>query len=585
MLARLGCEGTRALVVSAATEAESGGDAAHVAKVTDVPQGMVVQMVATRVMRREHVRLRTTFQGSVMPSNALPARPNILILLCDQQRSIQHFPETFVRDQLPVLNDLMATGVTFGNGITNVSPCSPSRATLLTSCFPSETGVTQVINKPGSTDLSPTVWGQRSLGYLLQRAGYDVVYKGKWHLTGYFTRSAQVRPVDPFLAERENAYMRDNFYWDGWTSPDVGTEEVPQAKGDPVPTLTCPPPGSPPSQPQDVFTLAEGPCYNDRRITDSAVQWLRERVSTPNEKPFCLVVSLVNPHDVSLYPTGYAAAGYKLEDFTGEAYKDFVSPPNRQIAEETRPRGQRTYRKENDTPPLTGEDALNYLRFYAYLQTRTDRYFGEVVEALGALRQDTLIVRVSDHGEMATSQGGLEQKDVNAYRETLNVPLIFSHPSLPQGVCVPQLAGLVDVLPTLVAIAGASTEHATFRGIDLTPTLLDTTQPTQPEVLFTFDGESDPESHIRCILTDEWKYVVYYSVPPGQGPQPLDLKSLEYELYHVARDVYEIENLLPANAPPSAEATRVQAHLHARLTALMQTKHATPLGWPASIPT
>ena len=65
-------------------------------------------------------------------------------------------------------------------------------------------------------------------------------------------------------------------------------------------------------------------------------------------------------------------------------------------------------------------------------------------------------MRCSDHGEMGLSHGGLRQKMFNAYEETIRVPLVFSNPLLfPRARETDALASLVDVLPTMLALAGA----------------------------------------------------------------------------------------------------------------------------------
>ncbi len=67
-----------------------------------------------------------------------------------------------------------------------------------------------------------------------------------------------------------------------------------------------------------------------------------------------------------------------------------------------------------------------------------------------------MITRFSDHGEMGLSHGGLRQKMFNAYEETIRVPLVISNPLLfPQGAESTTAASLVDVVPTLLSLAGA----------------------------------------------------------------------------------------------------------------------------------
>lgn len=70
-----------------------------------------------------------------------PKKPNIVIIMTDQERSLQHWPENFCKEHMPAMERLMKNGLTFKKAFTNACMCSPSRATFLTSQFPSQTGV------------------------------------------------------------------------------------------------------------------------------------------------------------------------------------------------------------------------------------------------------------------------------------------------------------------------------------------------------------------------------------------------------------------------------------------------------------
>ena len=61
-----------------------------------------------------------------------------------------------------------------------------------------------------------------------------------------------------------------------------------------------------------------------------------------------------------------------------------------------------------------------------------------------SLRSRTVVARISDHGELGLSHGGLRQKMFNAYEETLRVPLVISNPLLfPHGAETGAQAALV----------------------------------------------------------------------------------------------------------------------------------------------
>ena len=174
-------------------------------------------------------------------------------------------------------------------------------------------------------------------------------------------------------------------------------------------------------------------------------------------EPFCLVISLVNPHDVLGYPAQMRSAA-TTEEF---ADLDVGLPPTLDEQLLDKPRVQTLMQMGMNAylGPLRSREAkLEYVNFYAHLHRVIDRKLGRILAALGdaedprSLRSRTLVVRTADHGEMGLSHGGLRQKAFNAYEETINVPLVVSNPVLfPSRPRRGALASLVDVLPTLCA--------------------------------------------------------------------------------------------------------------------------------------
>jgi len=194
-----------------------------------------------------------------------------------------------------------------------------------------------------------------------------------------------------------------------------------------------------------------------------------------------------------------------------------------------------------------------YVNFYAHLHRLVDAKVGRLLNALGdpadpqSLRSRTVIVRTSDHGEMALSHGGLRQKMFNAYEESLRVPFVVSNPKLfPEPRESDALVSLVDVVPTLLGLSGANGDGAgTFDGRDLDPLLSGDQATVRDAVLFTYDdhqaGTAFQEApgqpnRIRCVRDGRWKYAVYLDPSGAAAP--------EYELYDLDADPNEAVNLV-----------------------------------------
>jgi choline-sulfatase len=297
------------------------------------------------------------------------------------------------------------------------------------------------------------------------------------------------------------------------------------------------------------------------------------------------VVSLVNPHDVLGYPASYRRGGYAASEF-----RDLGVGPPATIDEDlsSKPAVHSLMRMGIAAylgPVHSPRARLDYVNFYAHLHRLVDDKIGRIVTALGSaedpesLRSRTVVVRCSDHGEMGLAHGGLRQKMFNVYEETLGVPLVFSNPVLfPTGAQTDAIASLVDVLPTLLALAGLEVP-GDLRGRDLSPVLADPTVAVRDAVHFTYDDHQagtamkdapGQPNRIRAVRTPTAKYAVYFD--PNGRARP------EYELYDIDTDPLEVENLVDvrSGAPRSARARELQREMSDRLNTEMAACRTTP---------
>lgn len=113
--------------------------------------------------------------------NAVP-RPNILLLLTDQQRvdTISAFGSAFGAET-PNIDSLVREGASFMDCHCTAPVCSPSRATLMTGLYPTEAGMGNNLYMPGCPPLDNA---RQGVGKLMRAAGYQTAYHGKWHLGG-----------------------------------------------------------------------------------------------------------------------------------------------------------------------------------------------------------------------------------------------------------------------------------------------------------------------------------------------------------------------------------------------------------------
>ena len=214
-------------------------------------------------------------------------------------------------------------------------------------------------------------------------------------------------------------------------------------------------------------------------LAESCAAFLRGK----HDRPFLLVASFINPHDICymaidaharamgkqpLYPQSkierstLAEALEMPSDVSRDEFFARLCPPlpnNFEIPtlepeciskQYTPPGSFRDYVRKN----WSEEDWRMHRWAYCRLTEMVDRQIGRVLDALhdSGLEKDTLVVFTSDHGDHDASHR-LEHKS-ELYENASRVPLVASYP----GVIPP---GQVD------------TSHLVSAGIDLIPTLCD----------------------------------------------------------------------------------------------------------------
>jgi arylsulfatase A-like enzyme len=482
---------------------------------------------------------------------------NIVLILTDQERAIQHFPPNWLRQNLPGMRRPRQHGVSFERAFTNACMCSPARSTLMSGFFPAQHGVKYTLEEdmpfpeyPHQVEL-PRPPAMPNLATVMRAAGYNVIYKGKWHCS---------KP-----AEKENAKPSDleRYGWTRWNPPDAGANQsVPEAGG--------------------------GFIDNDGRFMESTgspeagdegvLQYLSSAAA--RQQPFFLVISLVNPHDVLFYPSKtFEEAGYDDSWIQGQ----IGVPETNEEDLSTKPTVQEQFlRIFNLTgKPRTEKEKRAYLNYYGNLMRSSDNYIVEVLNKLEetGLYDDTLIVRTADHGEMGLTHGGMRQKNFNFYEEATRVPLVYSNPKLfPKPQSTDALVSHVDFLPTLASLAKApKSARADWQGVDYSQLVLrpKTAKPVQDYVVFTYDdfqsGQASPPypkppNHIVSIREGRWKLARYYDVSKVKPKPP------QWEMYDLKTDPLEQKNLAFEGYERSAREEAQLQRLKRRLARVEKTR-------------
>ncbi len=488
-------------------------------------------------------------------------RPNIMVILVDEMRFPSVFPggittpEEYLQQYMPNLFYLWQRGVKFESYYSAGNACSPARATIHTGLYPHQQWLLAT-RTPGASPSLQT--GFPTYGRLLRKLGYQTPYIGKWHLSN--------APADGSI----NGYL-ENYGFQGMTNPDpIGYNGEGTDKDGPV-------------------------------IGDTAVTWLEQNAS--KAAPFCLTVSFVNPHDRQFFWAGSEADRYyplfanqPLKPFNpGPMYSPVPSeenpqplgfptiPPNWEsygdLPTNGKPNTQQVFRSFQeaiwggapDEPSATaftmhatpirpstygvGVAPYSYwqrgLDMYTLVQHMVDAQIGRVVAAIPkAVRENTVVVFASDHGEYAGAHGLLAGKIGSAYEEAIHVPLIvtdFTH-RFARHVHKPraQMASSVDLLPMLVTLGNRGSiswrrgELARIYGerLNLVELLGNPNAAGRDHILFATD-EIIPDvlnylhapTHVLAVRTKDAKLVTYTKWFPGttrQIPASLQLEFYDY---------------------------------------------------------
>ena len=111
---------------------------------------------------------------------AAASRPNVLFIFIDDQGYYDLGCYGATEVKTPRIDALAANGVRFTDYYSAAPICSPSRAGLMTGCYPRRTGNEIWVHRPDATEGIPP--GRLTIAELFKSAGYATACIGKWHL-------------------------------------------------------------------------------------------------------------------------------------------------------------------------------------------------------------------------------------------------------------------------------------------------------------------------------------------------------------------------------------------------------------------
>jgi arylsulfatase A-like enzyme len=212
----------------------------------------------------------------------------------------------------------------------------------------------------------------------------------------------------------------------------------------------------------------------DPLFADRVVAWLGDRYARRRAgdeaalRPFLLVASFVNPHDIVLFP-----AWQRRSPLEPSAIMDpphVPAPPTANEDLRSKPAAQIAFREAYYSgygpAALIGrgyrKNAQQYRDLYYRLHAEVDAPLDRVLRAVVDGGSDNaVLVRTSDHGDLLGAHGGLHQKWFNLYDEATRVPFVIAR--IGEGATAARTVTAptshVDLVPTLLGAAGIDVDE------------------------------------------------------------------------------------------------------------------------------
>ena len=358
----------------------------------------------------------------------MPAQsPNILIVMVDQLNPAFLPAHGHPLVKTPNLDRLAARGTVFDNAYCNSPLCAPSRAAFMTGALPSRTGAYD--NAAEFRSDLPT------FAHYLRQRGYRTMLSGKMHFVGPDQRHG--------FEERltTDIYPADYGWTPDWDHPDQRPSWYHNM-----------------SSVQDAGTCVRTNQIDfDEEVVFAAERAIYDHVRGPADRPFFLVASLTHPHDPFAVPQSYwDRYDHAAIDMPALGLDDVPLDPHT---------ARLRHVSNMDHEPVTDEQVRNARHAYYAAISFCDDQLGKLMGALEAtgLADNTVVLFLSDHGEML-GERGLWYK-MTFLEGGARVPLIVAGPGIATGRR-DEAVSLIDVLPTLVELAGGDPERDVASPVD-----------------------------------------------------------------------------------------------------------------------
>jgi arylsulfatase A-like enzyme len=362
----------------------------------------------------------------------------------------------------PNLDRMANDGVRFTDWYSNSPVCSPSRAALLTGCYPGNAGVRSILRGHRQTTGLPS--SVPTLATMLRDAGYQTAMAGKWHLGLTEDSRPQSHGFDRsfgFFAGCIDYYSHIFYY--GANRPGPGLNPTHDLWEDN----------------EEIWRNGE---YFTELVADKAMEYLREMSAT--DKPFFLYVPFNAPHYPMHAPQEYMDRFAELP-WDRQVMAAMISAVDDAIG-----------KIMNEVERLGA--AANTLSFFTsdngpsretrnWLDGNQDPYYG------GA-------------------SGGLKGHKFSLFEGGVRMPAIAHWPEqIGAGVVSGEPCASMDIVPTVLDAVGVDASRYELNGVSLLDHLTSDTQLEDRPIFWELGSQT-------AVRRGKWKLVLYGQLVEHEDP-------------------------------------------------------------------
>ncbi|MFA5422250.1 MAG: sulfatase [Phycisphaerae bacterium] len=460
---------------------------------------------------------------------------NILVLVSDAMRARNLGCYGYDKNTSPCIDEIARRGILFKNAFSTINTTGPSFTTIFTGKYPSTHGIRRHGPQLSEAEKSYTP-RLRFLPEILKDNGYVTMgldWLGFWHKRGYdYYAGRPNNPTNHKSADSQNPrgplirfmagqllYLiqmggRCNWYY-----------SLPEPLRDIVRSYAI----RLNSISQADFSRKKMPLVSDSAgLSDLVIRYIKEYAG---RKKFFIFVHYWDTHIPYTGPHSVAKRYYRDYKYSTRSVASVFKELGGAKAEKLVRKSVR-----GRLPKTVGGIKAQYDASITY----TDRNIGRIYQALDNLGilEDTLIIITADHGE-SLDEHGIYFSHHGLYDTDVHIPLIMQHPRLGSGAVYEQLVQHVDVVPTILELAGIDYKNEDFDG----QSLLKIVDGGKWDRQFVYAEElacmqrrmirDNKYKYIRAMDDEKCRYCERYHV---RGDEFFDLQADPCELRNIIND-------------------------------------------------